>query len=107
MHLFQIAKRNNIKVAVIGLTSINVHTFQEGSKFKGHFFANHVEEYNQYIAEICEAETIPYLNFYKDLEKDLPSLLVDGIHPNDKGHEILFEYIKKFMNTYSLIDYIG
>ncbi len=105
--LFHIAERNNVKVAVIGLTPINENNYLDGSKFKGHFFSHHVEEYNRYIAEICETETIPYLDFYEDLKNNLPELLVDGIHPNDQGHKILFEKIKSFLNEHKLITYIG
>lgn len=61
---------------------------------------------NQIVAEVAKAKNIPYVSIYEEMEKRLKAgedLLVDGLHPNDEGHELIFRLVQpeldKLLNT--------
>ena len=55
-----------------------------------------IEEYNQALKDICEKEKLQHIDIYKEFLKqaDYKKLLEDGLHPNDKGHQLIFEIVK-------------
>jgi len=53
-----------------------------------------IKKYNSKIKEICEKNSLLFIDMDGVLElKDLE----DGLHPNDKGHEKMFQRIKDFL----------
>jgi len=47
-----------------------------------------------------------FLDLYSDWIKiDYLELLVDGIHPNDKGYELMYKQIKEFLITNKVIEW--
>lgn len=58
-----------------------------------------LQEYTQIVEKVCKEEHIPYLNIHDEwLQEDWQSFLTpDGVHPNEQGHEKIFESLKKFL----------
>lgn len=58
-----------------------------------------LEEYTQIAKEVCQQENVPYLDVYNEFAKeDYKGLLTpDGVHPNEKGHEKIFEKLEEFL----------
>lgn len=58
-----------------------------------------VEEYAQIIQEVCIDEKVAYLDMYHELaQQEYTQLLTsDGVHPNEKGHEKIFEKLKELL----------
>ncbi|HSW88796.1 MAG TPA: GDSL-type esterase/lipase family protein [Candidatus Saccharimonadales bacterium] len=58
-------------------------------------------EYAQAVKEICNDNNIPYLDiFNKWLKEDyFEYLFEDGLHANAKGHEIIFNSLKLFLQS--------
>jgi acyl-CoA thioesterase I len=73
----------------------------------GLYFTNKKqEEYNDIVKECCEKEKVLFLDLYSDWIKiDYLELLVDGIHPNDKGYELMYKQIKEFLITNKVIEW--
>lgn len=103
--LYAIAIKQGAQVAFIGLTPINEDHYLENSKFKGKFFNHHVIEYEEYLTKTCTELSSPKLSFYDELkDSSFPDLLVDGIHPNSEGHQILFNKVLSFLQQERLIN---
>ncbi len=67
---------------------------------KGDFFLNtDLKAYSDITKRVCEEEKVPYLDIFQEWEnKDYTSLLCpDGVHPNSKGYEAVFENLKTFL----------
>lgn len=70
---------------------------------------NAMSRYSAALKQICEARGIPFLDLYRcsgfrpwdDAFKNLVYTLSnnDGVHPNNKGHEMLASHITQFIKT--------
>ena len=100
--MYNAATAHTCKVVVVGLTPANP------TRSKGLLFTNEeIRKYNKYCVDFCAKHNIPMLNFLEELMAlNFPDLLVDSIHPNDKGHEILFTKILTFLQKENLIEYL-
>jgi lysophospholipase L1-like esterase len=63
------------------------------------FLPDDNKKYAEAVKNICEKEKIGYIDVYKEWEQigynDL--LGSDGVHANEKGHEKIYEQVKKFL----------
>ncbi|MGC9311002.1 MAG: SGNH/GDSL hydrolase family protein, partial [Candidatus Aenigmatarchaeota archaeon] len=61
-------------------------------------------EYNKILDEICGKKEITFvelLSLFEERGKE--SLLFDGLHPNSKGHELIFQEVKKSLEENNFI----
>ncbi|MGM5485055.1 MAG: SGNH/GDSL hydrolase family protein [Nanobdellota archaeon] len=67
--------------------------------FKGrlYFYNKRIREYADMMRECAEKEDIEYIEIFSGLKarNDLEELYDDGLHPNKKGHELIFNIIRK------------
>ncbi len=91
--LFEKAKKLTDRLVFVGLTNINekITLKLDGDKI---YKSEYVKKYNSIIEELCKAENILFIPLF-DLLKE--SDLEDGLHPNSKGHEKIFQKIKNFL----------
>ena len=84
------------EVIFIGLTPVD-----ESLRInrKGESLINErIEEFNNLIKEICQKNSVPFLDMFQELLKvDYKKLLSDGLHPNHEGHQKMYELIKIFL----------
>jgi lysophospholipase L1-like esterase len=77
----------------IGLTPVNPKRAK-----KLNFSSEEIKEYDSYITEVCREKGIKKLELLQDLiDMNFANLLVDAVHPNTKGHQVLFAKIKVFL----------
>lgn len=58
----------------------------------------YLEQYNNIVKLICEEEGVGFVEIYQKVKNsDYRDLLEDGIHPNSKGHERIFETVKDYL----------
>jgi acyl-CoA thioesterase-1 len=71
------------------------------------YFSNaRLKIFDEVLKKICEEETLSYLPIYEPIVQKLDSgedLYFDGLHPNDEGHQLIFELVQpeldKLLNT--------
>ncbi len=60
-----------------------------------------LEIYNKRAAEICENNLIMYIDMMKVLDKEkYISALGDGVHPDPRGHQMIFDIVKKPITSF-------
>ncbi len=93
--MITIARDHHCEIVAIGLTPVNAE------KSKGLLFSNEdVKKYDHSLHAISTKNNVPVLQLFDELlENNFSDLLVDAVHPNDKGHEILFTKIKDFLGS--------
>ncbi|WP_326908004.1 GDSL-type esterase/lipase family protein [Sedimentibacter sp. MB31-C6] len=83
---------------IIGIPpKINIDNIQKNwAEFTD--FNKIAEEHNKYhdwVLEFCKCFKVKYIDFYTEFEKEagtnFKNLFLDGLHPNEEGHEIMAE----------------
>jgi len=100
--LIEKAKKYNAGLAFIGLIPVDEKLtlpFEETS-----FENKRVKEFNDIIKTLCHQNGVLFFNMFKEMSKvDYVSFLFDGLHPNEKGYDWMFEKIKEFLIDSKLI----
>jgi lysophospholipase L1-like esterase len=94
----ELAKANNIKVALCSILPANDFPWRRGMKP-----AATIEALNAMIVNYARANDIPYVNYYSDLvddQKGLKSIYSeDGTHPNKEGYLVMETIVEKIINN--------
>lgn len=95
--LIKEAKAQNAKTAFLGITPVKEDA--ANSRGFGVYFQNErINKFNNIIKEECKKERIGFLDINeKMLVKNYKKMLADGLHPNSKGYDFMFEKIKEFL----------
>lgn len=84
-------------IDLILMASIPASVAQEENKTETNF---HMEDVNHSIAKICYKNGIEYVNVYQRFleycrftKTPIDNLLIDGLHPNDAGYDVIFDIV--------------
>lgn len=92
--IINICKLYTKNILFIGLTRVNEkYTVPINWNENEMYFNKSIERYNQKIRECCIENEISFLNVLDLL--DTKEINIDGIHPNEIGHEKLFKKVKE------------
>jgi len=99
--ILSLSKKNNSKLAFIEITKVDESKTRPCDWRKEISYDNkNILKYNYKIKEFCEDNNIPFLELNDKLNlNDLD----DGLHPNKRGHQKIFEAIKDFIINEKLI----
>lgn len=64
----------------------------------------YIQQYNQIIKEECEKNKVHFIDLFETMLEFPKNLLEDGIHPNSKGHELIYQTVKKFLLKNKIIE---
>jgi len=94
--LVKIAKKFSSKIIFVGLFPVDESKTNPTPWNKDKSYKNKdVQKNNEIIKTICKENDINFVEIYDRLTKvNYKSLLEDGLHPNSKGHEKIFEIVK-------------
>ena len=96
-HLLKMYRRDQI-VFILPLPRTNENSpYGDGFKEKPSLT---LDGYVKIICEVLDKYQIEYLDFRKDFGKAIDNpLLFDGLHPNDKGHDLLAHLIVDYIKS--------
>lgn len=95
--LIKIGGNYSQDIIFVGLTPVDEAIVDD-------FSQKEVEKYNQIVNKTCEENKIDFIDLMSSfLEKEYRSLLADGLHPNDQGHELIYLMLKQYLLGKSLI----
>jgi lysophospholipase L1-like esterase len=95
--MWEIARQYTLDVAFIGLTPVdeartNPLYWEPDAVYKNEY----IEQYNSAIREFCLTREVPFIDLFDAMkELNVPSLMEDGIHPNEEGYKVIEEIIRK------------
>lgn len=107
--LIEKSRRKFQKIVFLGLlpvnekyTSVLPDTYEE---FGGLTIKNKdVQYYNSILRLICERQKVMFIDMFEEFRKvKYEKLLYDGVHPNTKGHELMFKIVKEYLVKNKLI----
>ena len=69
-----------------------------------HYKNEYLIKFNEAAQSVCNEKGLLFIDIYSPLSKlDYKSLLADGLHPNSKGHELIFQEVIKSLEKNKLI----
>ena len=87
------------QIMFLGLTTVDEEVFgqERWIKDKGAFSNQRIKEFDEVLLEVCNQQQAAYVPLYYDFISRGKKLLADGIHPNDRGHELIYKTVKPFV----------
>lgn len=104
LKLVEKSKQYKAKLVFVGLTPVDKRVdptpWTPGKSYRLEF----VKQYDQVLREVSNENNIPYIELMSRFAKDnYQYLLVDGLHPSTKGHEIIYQEVKRCLQDNNLI----
>jgi lysophospholipase L1-like esterase len=95
----KIAQKYTDKVVVVNSQPVSEHLTNPLAWSKDKYIKNKdIEKYNSLAKRFCSENNIDYIDIYKVLKtKFNKELSNDGVHPNTKGHQLIFAMVRDFL----------
>jgi acyl-CoA thioesterase I len=62
------------------------------------YLLHEAEEYNEILKQVSKQNHVDFIDIYDEfLKSDLNELLPDGLHPNSRGHELIYGIVLKYL----------
>lgn len=105
VEMISLSKEYSKKIIMIGLTPVDESRTNPLEYELNSFYKNkRIKAYNKILKKICEKAGIPFVDiFNKWLKMDYKDLLFDGLHPNSKGHKVLYQDIREMLKKESVL----
>lgn len=101
LKLIKSAKKYTKNIVFVGITPVDEKLTKP---WEGCFYTNDIiKQYNDIIFNSCKDTGVLFIDIFNKMP-GYQKLLVDGVHPNDKGYAKMYEIIKKFLITKKIID---
>lgn len=90
--------KKNLLAVIHQAKSVRIKILLAGMKVPPNYGAEYVREFEKIFPEVAKTEKIPLIPFLLEGVAGIPSLnLSDGIHPNEKGHEVIAKLVLKYL----------
>ncbi len=97
--LIDLAQKFSSKIIFVGLTLVDESKttpipWNTDKSYKN----ENIKKYNEIIKSICKDKNTYFVEIFdKWLQSDYQTLLEDGLHPNSKGHQKIFETVRGYL----------
>jgi lysophospholipase L1-like esterase len=104
---FKIIKNNNVKdIIIVGLNPVDENLVNPMPWKPTHGYTNEqIRKYDNYLQQFSNENKLLFINIYDCFENtdDYKKLLSDGLHPNDKGHVLIFNEVLDKLKSLELL----
>jgi len=89
------AKKLSQKIIFVGLTPVDESVKEVNMD---NYLNDNIKSYDGVIRSECKEKNILFIDIFDNFSKlDYKKLLDDGLHPNTKGHEIIFKLARDYL----------
>lgn len=98
------SKQHGADLILVGLTPVDSRVdptpWTPGKSYRLEF----VKKYEEILKQVSNEQNTPFIELISKFpEEQYKDLLVDGLHPSTKGHEIIYEEVKRYLVEKKLI----
>lgn len=99
--IIRLAKRYTNQIVFVGLTPADEPRTNPVPWNRQKSYRNqYIREYNGYVQAICKRLNIHFINLISIFSPtQVVTLLVDGIHPNSLGHQMIYKRVARFLSS--------
>ncbi|PIU22006.1 MAG: hypothetical protein COT14_03345 [Candidatus Diapherotrites archaeon CG08_land_8_20_14_0_20_30_16] len=98
------AKALKVQVAFLGLTQVDESRVNPCEWDKTVSYSNQlISKYNAIIKKICKEYDVYFIDISDSFKPSPKLFLDDGLHPNSKGHDKIFDQVRQFFSKYVLV----
>lgn len=92
--MIEITQKLGVKLVLIGILPVD-EALTSPYKEQKYYQREKHRQYNQIIENTANRFTVKFVDMYDEWERrdDFPTLFADGLHPNTKGHKMIFERV--------------
>lgn len=94
--LVKCAKKYSEKILFVGLTPV-LEKLTVPVAWGDHVYTNaRIQLFEAQLEQFCRVNRFPFVNVFDEFMKQSndTDLLIDGLHPNDAGHELIAELVR-------------
>ncbi len=103
--LIELAKKFTNKIVFTSLLPVDSRVNPTPWDLQLHYTLENTKKYSNIIRAVCNKDKLQYIDLMSDwLKRDYSKLLEDGLHPNSKGHKLIFEQVKDFLIKNKLME---
>lgn len=97
--LIRLSQKYSSKIVFVGTAMVDETKTSPIHWDKNMFYKNeNLKHYNEIIKSVCKENEIHFIDVSEAFAKlNYKNLLADGLHPNSKGHELIFNIVKDFL----------
>jgi lysophospholipase L1-like esterase len=97
--IIEIGKNLAQQIIFIGLTPVDEGKVKPMPWKLTHGYTNEqIEKYNNVLKQVAEEQSVTFLEIYTKFQNgDTKALLFDGLHPNDKGHKLIYSIVEEHL----------
>lgn len=97
--LIEIGQKFTSKIAFLGFNPVDESkTTPIPWSPEKHYTNGNIQKYNDIVKSVCGENNLPFIGIFEEWMKvNYRELLEDGLHPNSKGHQKIFEIVKEFL----------
>lgn len=97
--LIELAKKFTSKIIFVGLTPVDESKTTPIPWDTNKSYRNdYIKKYDRIIQSTCKKNKLDFVEIFDELiKRDYKKLIEDGLHPNSKGHQKIFEIVKDFL----------
>ncbi len=97
--LIKIGQAFTSKIVFVGFNPVDESKTMPIPWSSEKYYTNeNVKKYNNIVESVCEENSLPFVEIFEEWMKlNYKELLEDGLHPNPKGHQKIFEAVKDFL----------
>ncbi len=99
--IIQKAKKITDKVLFIGFKNVDESRTKPVSWRDIYYTNENIKNYKNEMKDICKKHNVPFLDIFGLLTNED---LEDGLHPNSKGHQKIFDIVKDYLVQNKLIN---
>jgi len=97
--IIELSKKYTTKIVFTGLLTIDENKTMPWSEDE-YWENKDLKKYNDAIKEVCDNNKLDFIPFWDLLDKND---LQDGLHPNSRGHEKIFNRVNEYFSKTTLL----
>jgi len=99
------SKKYPSEIIVVGPTPVDEFKTMPLSFSPDEYIENKIlDKINNISKSVCKTEGAEFIDLYQEFNKEgYKKLLIDGLHPNTNGHELIYKIVRKFLEEKKFI----
>lgn len=87
------------KIILLGISPVDESQVKPMPWKQTHGYTNEqIEKYDKVVKEVAKENNVGFVEIYdKFSEENYKDLLFDGLHPNDRGHKLIYSLAKEYL----------